>query len=105
MDITITKHAYKRAKERCGWSKSSMNRMISRIYERGIDIKDIKGALRPWAEVKLESGGMKESKIYADTLFVIKGGMLVTLYHLPGKVRVQNKICKRHIIEFYCTEI
>ena len=103
-NIHITEHAYKRAKERCGWNKGSIERMISRVIEKGINIKDVKGSLRPWAEVKLEQGGFAESRIYAETLFVIRNGRLITLYHVPGKVRIQNKICKRHIKEFYCTE-
>lgn len=99
-NIYVTEHAYKRAKERLGWSRNTTARIVSKIYENGTCIRDIKGSLRPWTEKKLERGGSKESRIYGDMLYVISGGMLITLYHVPTKVRIQNRICKKHMAEF-----
>ncbi len=98
--LLITKHAYKRAKERCGWNKSATDRMAKKIFEQGMSVKEVKGTLKPWVEIKLEHGGSLESRIYGDVLYVIREGKLITMYHVPSKVRIQNKICRRHIEKF-----
>ena len=38
-ELVITKHAYTRMKERNGWNKKAATRMVSKIYNDGLDSK------------------------------------------------------------------
>ena len=60
--LKITKHAYKRAKKRLGWSKKTLDRMAEKIYN----------------EIKAEDDG--RARIYGDFIYVFDGIKLVTVY-------------------------
>ena len=43
--VNITKHAYKRMKERCGYNKVSCQRMAERAFSKGVSQSDVSGRL------------------------------------------------------------
>ena len=98
--MVVTDHAYKRLKECCGWSKSTADRMIEKVMQDGTDISEVKGWVRRWIEGKTFNCGSQCSKIYGEMLYVIDGECLVTVFHVPTKVRVKNKVCGKHIDSF-----
>lgn len=43
--VNVTKHAYKRMKERCGYSKSTCQRMAEKAFAEGVSHADVSGRL------------------------------------------------------------
>ena len=39
--VNVTKHAYKRMKERCGYSKSTCQRMAEKAFAEGVSHADV----------------------------------------------------------------
>ncbi len=81
-------HAIERAKERLGWSESALRRMIPRIMERGLWQDQTRGELRLYLDAR--SDGYANGSVcvvFAEHLFVLQGGTLVTVLRLPKELR------------------
>jgi hypothetical protein len=88
-NLYISDHAFKRMKERCGWSKKTALRMVEKIYENGQDISEIKGYLAPWAKQREERQNDKEySLLYGKFVYVFSENTLVTVVPTPQKGKV-----------------
>ena len=94
-EIYITKHAYQRAKDRCGWNRSTTDRMLRKVASCGINVLETMGKVRPWAESHLSKDYARESKIYGNWLYIITNNRLITVYQIPAKIRMQRT--KNHI--------
>ena len=90
--ITISRHAFERARERLGWSARALERMASRILGFGLSVNDTAGALHRYMEEK-ESVAGALARSYGETLFIFQAGAntgdvtLVTVWPLPGEIR------------------
>lgn len=88
-NLYISDHAFKRMKERCGWSKKTALRMVEKIYKNGQDISEVKGYLAPWAKRREERQNDKEySLLYGKFVYVFSENTLVTVVPTPQKGKV-----------------
>ena len=83
-----TTHSYKRAKERLGWSKATLDRMVEKAFDEGLAYSDTKGRLRKYIDKRFKFG---EVRIYAEHIFFFNGDVLITVYRLDNKLL---KLCK-----------
>ena len=86
LDTIITEHAYKRAKERCGWNKKALNRMLERICTDGTNHNEVSGKLKRYIDkVYLTHKNASAFKIFGSYLFIFSSNRLLTVYNVPHK--------------------
>jgi hypothetical protein len=92
-EVTITKHAYDRAKERLGWKKATLKRMVDRVLEEGVTHKETNGQLRKYLNhLYRQKGKANNMRIYGDVIFVFHGKTLITIFKLPTElIKYVNK--------------
>ena len=81
-----TKHAYDRAKQRLGWKKSVLEKMMGRAIEQGFEHGQTKGRLKKhlnqlWKDYRI----CNNMRIHGEVLFVFKDNLLITVYRLDNK--------------------
>lgn len=95
----LTRHGSKRVKQRLNISKSSQERLINNVLERGYSHNLTKGQLRKWIDKVILSKKVKASKyiIYGDKLYMLnKDNQLITLIQVPQNImRNINKMIER----------
>lgn len=88
-NVYISEHAFRRMKERAGFSRSTGLRMAARAYERGTAITPSTAALRQWFETKnlMYKGSTYYMTFikYGEFLYVYKNTVLVTMYPFDEK--------------------
>lgn len=88
--MIITKHAYQRAKERCGLNKQALDRVMPRMLESGIDRANTHGKLRKYLDWVYHKGyETSDLIVYNQYAFIVCDDILLTIYHIPGRL---NKI-------------
>ena len=80
----VTRHAYRRLRERNGWNKKASNRMVSKIYETGLRKDDIKGYVRMWLK-HLDSDNDREYVVYGNYIYIFLDKNLLTAFPIPSK--------------------
>lgn len=87
-DLIITDHAYKRAKERFRWKRSSLDRTAREAFKNGITHKDTKGSLNRFiTKLWKEYENCGNIRIYGEVIYFFKGSLLITLYQIPNKYK------------------
>ena len=94
MRIKISNHAYERAKDRFGWSKDVLNKMMDRVVEKGISNSQTKTHLHKYISGLTLRHGSSNVKIYGENIFFFKGDTLTTLYRLPNELIKYTKFLK-----------
>lgn len=90
--LYISDHAMSRLKERNGWNKKTAMRMIPKIYDEGVNAKDVKGYLRPWAENKeAKKNPGEEYLLYGTNMYVFSHKTLLTVIPVPKKGKHLSK--------------
>ena len=90
-DILITDHAFKRLKERNGWSKKSSLRMVKRVFEEGKTLSKLNGALRKWVAYKKSNDPSHEFIVYGEKLYVFQTTTLITVINIPKDLNRRMK--------------
>jgi len=86
-NIYVTKHGYKRLRERNGWNKKTADRMLIKIYNDGLDLRDISNTCKEWAmEVGRQHSDSDVYKIYGDKVYVFKYTTLITTLFIPANI-------------------
>lgn len=82
--IYISEHALERLKERNNWSKKTSLRMIQKVYDEGLDPKDIHGPISKWIRTreKVKDEG-DILKLYGQNLYIFNRQTLITVYPVP----------------------
>ncbi len=92
----ITKHAEKRLKQRCGFNKKSMERMVSKALNEGVSHKETKGELKKWVSgVYLKEKKTNNIRLYGDKAYLFHSDMLITVFQIPPYL---TKNIKKRII-------
>ena len=87
----ITAHAYKRMRERCGWSSGKATKMMKVIRTEGKDTSEATGEEREWAESAIHRHGDEFSGIlYRGKLYIICKATMITVYIVPAKYSMQK---------------
>jgi len=88
-----TRHAVLRAKERTGWCRHTLERMLERVYYFGLGAEVRSGHLRDYMEKVSFNEKASVVRLYGDHLFVFGHGCqsdemaLITILHLPVDLR------------------
>lgn len=86
MEIKITRHAYKRAKERFQWKKSVLKKMSTLAMREGMSHGDTRGQLNLFiTKLYKERRTANNIKIYGQDLFLFSGNTLITVYRVPNE--------------------
>ncbi|MEM1327366.1 MAG: hypothetical protein AAGI23_15490 [Bacteroidota bacterium] len=84
--LKITKHAYKRAKERLGWSRKALDRMLSIIHEYGFTRHEAKGELKKYMLKQRRKYKSKAyARVYGEVIYFFRDRSLITLYRLDNE--------------------
>lgn len=85
-ELSISKHAYGRLKERNGWSKKAANRMLQKIYADGIRPEEVKGYLKGWINRKADMfDDDREFVLFGEKLYIFYEGMMITVLPVPTR--------------------
>ena len=81
----VTKHAYKRAKERLSWSRHTLDRMAERAFYEGFTHKDVQSALKKYCDrLYLEGKNANNLRIYGENIFLFHDEVLITVFRLSN---------------------
>ncbi len=75
--LHISRHAYLRAKERVGWNRKTLDRMIGKIYGNGERLNPL-------------SSSTSETILYGNLHFIFKEDTLVTIIFPSSDTREKN---------------
>lgn len=85
--VHITLHAYDRAKERLGWKKRTLDRMITTVVEKGLQHSEMKGNLHKWASEQFRAHKATDLRVYGEFCFFFKGSNLITVFDIPTNLK------------------
>lgn len=82
--INVTEHAEKRAKERCGWSRSAIHRMAEKAFESGVTHSETRGKLHRYlSKIYMKEKNTNNLRVYGSNIFLFAGHTLITVYNIP----------------------
>ena len=92
MSIIITSHSIKRAKQRCGIKKNSVEQQAERAYNEGLNRIDCVGNLRKWLDYISDQEGkhsthdnnVNKFMIYGSYVWLFDNNVLVTVIDIPS---------------------
>ena len=86
--IRITEHAYQKAKERLGWNKATLDRMIEKVVQEGHQHKEFSGTMQRWLnKVYLSHKTANNCRIYGEYCYILCGDTLITVYIVPRNLK------------------
>ena len=82
--MNVSKHAGKRIKERCGFTKKSSERMAEKAFEEGITHNKTKGRLNKWVtSLYFREKKANNIRLYGDKAYIFCNEVLVTVIQIP----------------------
>lgn len=82
--VTVSKHAKKRLKERCGLNKRSVKRMADKAFTDGIRHSDTRGRLNKWVtSLYFYNQAANNIRLYGDKAYIFADSTLVTVIQIP----------------------
>ena len=95
MLVSVTQHAYDRAKERLRWRPEVLDKMAEKAFVDGVEHKDTKGSLNRYiTKLWLEYRRANNIRIYGENIYLFCGNALVTVFQLPNNMRKRAKKSK-----------
>lgn len=86
--MIITKHAFGRAKERCGLNKKALRRILPRALDNGLTHRETKGRVRKYLDfLYLSKKKANNIRIYNSYIFICEGNTLITIYTIPNHLK------------------
>ncbi|MCL2415829.1 MAG: hypothetical protein FWD01_03350 [Defluviitaleaceae bacterium] len=97
-EITITKHAKRRIKQRCGHSSE---RTAKAAFERGLKHSECIGKLKQYCNSQLSrNADTGNIRFYGNYVYVFSDAKLVTVFEIPQKYKaIVNKMIARKKIK------
>lgn len=86
--VSVTSHAKRRLKERCGVSKNSAMNMAERAFNKGISFENASTDLKKYISsvyIRHEKIG-DNIRIYGNMVYVFDNRTLITVYPIPGNL-------------------
>lgn len=86
--VSVTSHAKRRLKERCGVSKNSAMDMAERAFNKGISFENASTDLKKYISsvyIRHEKIG-DNIRIYGNMVYVFDNRTLITVYPIPGNL-------------------
>lgn len=82
--MTITRHAYKRGKQRLGLNAKALERMVETALDEGTPHKDTKGAFKRYLNgLYLQYKQANNIRVYGQHIYLFRRDRLITIYHVP----------------------
>ena len=93
--MTITDHAYDRAKERCGLNKHAFDRMLQKAISTNISHASTKGRLHKYIMSVIMPYKFKcKVFVYDKYLILYLNDTIITVYHIPSNLLPITKFLK-----------
>ena len=88
MEITISKHAEMRMKERCGANKRSTQKIAEKAFKTGFTHSQTKGNLRKWVtSLYFNNKSANNIRLYGDKAYIFTDEKLITVLQIPSNLR------------------
>ena len=86
--MRITKHAYKKAKQRMRWNSHVVEKMATIALKNGKKHEDCRSFLLKHLDKLSETHNFvaNNMRIYGQDIFLFKGTILITIYRLPNSL-------------------
>ena len=82
--VTVSEHAKKRLRERCGLKKRSVQRMAEKAFTNGIRHSDTRGRLNKWVtSLYFYNKTADNIRLYGDKAYIFADSTLVTVIQIP----------------------
>ena len=94
--VYISRHAFKRMKERNGWNRKASMRMVEKVVESGMRERDMEYKIRQWVKIKNAMRKKPDTDceiiLYGSYIYIFSksDNTLLTSYSVPNSV-VKNK--------------
>ena len=92
-EIIITKHAYKRGKERTGLGKKGFKNLSQRAFNVGLKADEFN-----WKRIneylKCRSGNANNVRLYGEFVYLFDNITLITVLHLNNHLKKYAQLCK-----------
>lgn len=99
VNVRISDHAYKRAKQRIGWNATAIERMSEKAFESGLKRTHAKGRLKKYFdELYMEKGTANNVRVHGETVFIFSNSCLITIWQLPQELRSLAKVIRQKYI-------
>lgn len=86
--MTISNHARKRMKERCGFNRKAQDRMADKAFYEGITHKQTKGRLHKWVtSLFFKNCNANNIRLYGENAYIFCGETLVTVIPIPNNIK------------------
>lgn len=101
VQFVLTEHAIERAKERAGWSRAALWRMLERVYYDGLSASAPARRIRQFLAAFQESNPSRVARTYGEHVFIFARGdhpnetILVTVLSLPHELRSAAREARR----------
>lgn len=89
MGVSISQHAFRRAKERFSLNEKSLQRISERAFTKGVKRKDVKfGKFGRFLDhLFLSRFTANNIRVYGEIIFFFRDSHLMTLYQLPNEYK------------------
>lgn len=95
-EISITAHAYRRGKERLGYSRKTLERIAVKAFTEGVLHRETKGQLNKFVtKIYLQYCKANNIRIYGENIFLFIDAKLITVYQVPVELRNHIKCIKK----------
>jgi hypothetical protein len=100
IQLAATTHAYQRARERTGWNRNALQRMLDRIFYFGVSANSPHKKLRDFLRNLPGDYADRDARAYGEHVFVFAHdapgeAVLVTVLPLPHDIRAALAV-ERH---------
>jgi hypothetical protein len=90
--ITITDHAFQRAKERMGFDRKATERIAMKAFVAGKRHTQCKGQLKKYLDtLYLQYQVANNMRVYGEAIYLFANNRLVTIYNLPNEYKSISK--------------
>jgi hypothetical protein len=93
MIVSITDHAYLRAKERLSLSRGAFEKMAEKAYISGIGRMETRGRFRKYVD-GLWNRKADNIRIYGEVVYLFHRHVLITVFALPNEFKKYLKVCR-----------
>ena len=92
ISITITDHAFSRAKERLGFDRPATERIALKAYIAGKKHSECRGQLKKYIDsLYLQYHTANNIRIHGEAIYLFTSTRLITIYTLPNQYKTIAK--------------
>lgn len=97
--IVITKHAFKRAKERLSFTASACRKMAVKAYQQGVSLIETSDFLLKQSAKTIEYGmqNIRHARLYGEIVYLFIDNILVTVYPMSSMLKKLARVYKHSV--------